>query len=140
MSSHQILVAMLAEIEVFAEVSEDALQGNDSYVVAMISVGIPYSPATWFGEALTQAQRMACSRATRRLATQGLVERILEDHRDRVTHLVLTSQGLRQAFQIAGPDACSEAVMEGLQRTTWGRPLAILLRGHKVTETDTRST
>lgn len=127
MSHEQILVALLAEIEVFADVPEDALLGNDPYVRSMVTIGIPYSPATWFGEAVTPSQRMACSRAARRLATEGLVERILEGHRDRVTHLVPTTGGLRQALKIAGPDACSGAVMEGLQRTTWGRPLATVL-------------
>jgi len=100
----RILLAVLADIEV--GVAEDA--------------GVRHQPAVWFG-CLTAAQRKACSRAVRSLEEAGLLVRITEPNRDRVTHVQLTPAGLWRALQLAGPDADCDAIIDALLHTTWGQ-------------------
>jgi hypothetical protein len=124
-----LLLAILAEIELFAEVSEDAFDAGDPFVVAMCREGVPFTPALWVGQSLPPARRMAFSRAARRLADRGLVRRVTEARRDRVRYLVLTPDGLSRAVALAGDKADRTAVREGLARTRWGRTLARQIGG-----------
>lgn len=109
------------------EAPEEA--GPSPYFHAMASVGVPYCPRAWLGRVLSSAERMAYSRATRRLAIAGQVERIMQCRRDRVTHLRPTPLGLSTALALAGDEADRGAIREGLARTLWGRLLAKRLRG-----------
>lgn len=126
-----LLLAILAEIEQFAEVPDDAFDAADPFVVAMCRDGVPFAPAFWAGERLSSARRMAYSRAARRLADRGLVKRITEKHRDRVRYLVPTSDGMSRALTLAGDKADRQAVWEGLARTRWGRALARQIGGQR---------
>lgn len=117
-----ILLTVLAEVEVFAEVPEEVIDSDDPRIASMIGKGVPYTPAAWFKEPLSDAQRKALSRAARRLETQGLMRRITEPNRNRVTHLRLTWDGLQEACRLA-PEADQAATREGLCRTAWGRDL-----------------
>ncbi len=128
-NSRLLLLAILAEIELFAEVPDDAFGAGDPFVVAMCRDGVPFTPALWLGGPLSPARRMALSRAARRLATKGQVVRITEKKRDRVRLLVPTPGGLRRALALAGAKADREAISEGLFRTSWGRSLAKHLGG-----------
>jgi hypothetical protein len=44
-----LLLAVLAEIELFAEVPDDAFDTADPFVVAMSREGVPFAPALWVG-------------------------------------------------------------------------------------------
>jgi hypothetical protein len=118
----RLLQILLAEIEMFASVPEDVLESYGGYFYrALQAYGVPYEPTKWTNDELSQAERKACSRAARRLADTGLVRRRVEANRDRVTHLQLTRKGVETALAIVGDRADRSAVMEGLNRTTWGR-------------------
>ena len=55
---------------------------------------VRYRPAVWLQEKPTPSRRQRWSRWTRRLATAGLLERICEPSRDRVTHVRITPDGI----------------------------------------------
>jgi len=124
-----LLLAILAEIESFAAVPDEAFEIGDSFVIAMYRNGVPFTPSVWLGGPLSPARRMAFSRAARRLAKKGLVIRFTERLRDRVRCLVPTRAGLARALALARGKADREAVREGLQRTRWGRSLANQIGG-----------
>ena len=79
-----LLLAVLAEIEQFADVPDDAFGTGDRYLIATSRDGVPFAPAFWVGRSLSPARRMAFSRAARRLAARGLIRRVTEQLRDRV--------------------------------------------------------
>ena|GEM_PF-2769379 len=124
-----LLLGILAEIEQFAEISDEVFGTGHSFLVGMCRFGVPFAPAAWVGKPLTSARRMSFSRAARRLASNGQVIRVTDRSRDHVRYLVPTPSGLERAFQFAGHQADRQAVQEGLQRTRWGRPLAKHLGG-----------
>ena len=124
MNADQMLLILLAEIEVFAELPDDLPDPPEPYLYGLQTAGVPYRPAAWLGGPLPPAPRMACSRAAQRLARAGLVRRITEARRDRVRYLQPTADGLVRALELAGRDADKTAVVEGLRRTQWGRGLA----------------
>lgn len=119
-----LLLALLAEIEQFAELPDDAFDADDPFVAAMYHQGVPFAPAFWTGERLPSSRRMAFSRAARRLAARGQVRRVTERNRDRVRYLVPTTAGLVRALALAHGRADRQAVREGLNRTRWGHALA----------------
>lgn len=117
-AAEQILFNVVAEIEAFAELDESLEDEPTGYVRAMRAVGVPYQPDVWF-PGLTPARRKAYSRAARRLEGAGLVRRMTEPNRDRLTHLQLTPAGLRRALDLIGPGSDRTAVLEGLLRMAW---------------------
>jgi hypothetical protein len=127
--SRLLLLGILAEIEQFAEVPDDAFDAGDRFIVGMCGSGVPFAPAIWAGKPLSPARRMSFSRAARRLAVRGQVVRVTERLRDRVRYLVPTPDGLRRAIALAGDQANRHAIREGLHRTRWGRSLAKHLGG-----------
>lgn len=54
---------------------------------------VRYAPAEWLKQRPTPKLRQRWSRATRRMAAAGLIERITEPSRDRVTHVRVTQPG-----------------------------------------------
>ena len=119
-----ILLTVLAEIETFAEIPEELFVAPPRYVEQMASLGVPYRPRAWFGGSLPPRLRKVCSRAVDRLEWSGLIERITEPKRDRVTHLRPTQAGLRAALEIAATSADRRAINEALRRTDWGGELS----------------
>jgi hypothetical protein len=117
-----ILVALLVELEVFAELPEEVMESGDPHVVGMIGKGVPYTPDDWFGSPLSDARRKALSRAARRLEAKGFVRRITDPNRGRLRYLRPTPDGLREFFRLV-PNADPAAACEGLCRTAWGREL-----------------
>ena len=130
-NSRFLLLAVLAEIEQFAELPDDAFGSGDRYLVAMTCDGVPFMPAWWVGRKLSPARRMAFSRAVRRLAARGLICRVTERLRDRVRCVVPTADGLARAISLAGDSVDPKAVQEGLARTRWGRALANSIGGDR---------
>ena len=60
-----ILLAVLAELEVFSTLDETLLEKEHPYVCSVRHVGIPYRPAVWFGGPLSGRRRKSLTRATR---------------------------------------------------------------------------
>jgi hypothetical protein len=123
MNADHMLLTVLAEVEVFADVPDDALRAPEPAIWAMVTAGVPYRPAVWVGRPLPSAARMAWSRAARRLARDGMLRRITHAGRDRVRYVRPTAAGLARAIQLAGADADVGAIAEALRRTQWGRRL-----------------
>ncbi|MFN3297554.1 hypothetical protein [Caldimonas sp.] len=121
-SQSDMLQAVLGELVAFAGQPDDPLADADRWQWSMRHRGVPYRPDHWHGARLTPAQRMTCSRAVRGMATAGLVERVTEPRRNRVTHLRPTAAGLARA--LAGNDANQTAVTLALRKTDWGAALA----------------
>ena len=122
-----ILAAVLAGIETLPEVDAGLEGGATRWLAKLRDLGVPYQPDDWFDGPLSCARRKAYSRAAMRLEGAGLILRITQPNRDRVTHLQLTAAGLRRALRMVGSSANRAAVAEGLRRTTWGRELAVNL-------------
>ena len=99
---NRVLLHVLAEIEIFSTIDDLLFEMKHPYVQSMQQLGIPYRPAVWFGGPLSGSRRKAISRATMKLALRGLVERMTQRRRDRVTHLRLTRAGFCQAIELAG--------------------------------------
>ncbi len=123
----RIMVALLAEIEALRDLGPTLEEGTTRGLADLRDLGIPYGPANWSDVPLSAASRKAYSRATARLERVGLVSRVPETRRDRVTHLRLTPAGLRWALALVGRRADRAALAEGLRRTTWGQELAAAL-------------
>lgn len=127
-TQRQLLLALLANLEAFAELPDDLAALSTHPEVAGFRVrGVPYRPNHWFRQAPTPGRRQARSRALRRLASAGLVRRITQPRRDRVTHVQFTQRGLALALALAGADADRGAVAEALRRTAWGEALLHVL-------------
>lgn len=121
--ARMILLALLAQIEGFGELDEPMLNAPEGLLGDMQHKGVPYQPDAWFDGPLPWALRKRYSRAARRLEQAGLVSRITEPRRDRVRCLRPTPAGLRLALQLAGPAVARDAIITGLQRTSWGSEL-----------------
>ena len=119
-----ILAAVLAEVEALKDLGRALEEGTSRRLAELRDLGIPYRPDDWFGGPLSWACRKAYSRAAVRLEAAGLIVRITQPKRDRVTHLQLTAAGLRRALRLVRRRADPTAVAEGLGRTTWGKQLA----------------
>ncbi len=116
-----ILFNILAELETLGGLPDDA---TTPFLATLCAVGLPFATGEWFGFPLDSRQRMAFSRAARRLAARGLVRRVTETHRDRTVALVPTAEGVAHALNLAGTRADRQAVRVGLLRTRWGTVLA----------------
>jgi hypothetical protein len=132
-AEQRVLIAMLADIEVFAEIDPAVIDSSpDPYILGMVHSGVPYKPSAWFG-CVTNTESHVLGRATRRLERQGLVTRVIESKRDRVTHIRPTVAGLLSAIRaakeanvtmVAAKEANVGMVAAGLRRTNWGQLLA----------------
>ena len=129
--AEKILFGVLAEIETLPMLRSALTQGATPELVGLRDTGIPYRPAEWYGVALDCAARQSYSRAAIRLEAHGVLRRITEPRRDRVTHLQLTATGLRLALSRAGRRADRSAIAEGLRLTRWGKDLAANLSAGK---------
>ena len=125
----KILLAVLAEIEVLPMWGTALREGATWELARVRDQGVAYQPVAWYGTPLSCAQRKAYSRAAARLEVAGLLWRITEQNRNRVTHLRLTAAGLRRALQMAGRRANRSVIIEGLRQTAWGKYLVAELFG-----------
>lgn len=78
------------------------------------NVPVRYAPADWLAKSPTLARRKRWSRWTRRLAEAGLLERLTEPSRDRVTAVRVTEAGWRWVREQFGPGALVELECEPL--------------------------
>jgi hypothetical protein len=54
--SHLFLLGILAKIEQFAEVPDEALDAADRFVVGMCGSGVRFVPTVWIGKRLSPAR------------------------------------------------------------------------------------
>ena len=118
-----ILLAVLAELEVFSTLDETLFEKGNPYVWNVRHVGIPYCPAVWFGGRLSAGRRKSLTRATRKLTRKRLVRRVTEKRRDRLTHLRLTPDGFSQALQLADQKVEWQQLVESLAWIEWADDL-----------------
>ena len=79
-----------------------------------IERAIEYAPGVWLDRKPTAKFRQRWSRWTRRLAHAGLIERLTETRRDRVTHVRLTKDGRIWILRNCGAGALEEIPCEFL--------------------------
>ncbi len=118
-----ILLAVLAELEVFSTLDETLFEKGNPYVWNVRHVGVLYRPAVWFGGPLSASRRKSLTRATRKLTRDGLVDRVTEKRRDRVTHLKLTPNGFSQALQLADQKVEWQQLVDSLAWIEWADDL-----------------
>ena len=106
----ELLLHLLAEVEVFAEYPEDLPHSLSTYAPEFRHYGVPYKLERWTDAAPPTAWRKGMSRAAQRLSDVGLLVRRTEPNRDRVTHLQFTVAGLRRALDLVGDRADRTAV------------------------------
>ena len=122
-----VLMALLAELEAFAETNSTAYDGADHYLMAIREKGIPYQPNIWQGRRLETAERQRYSRAARRLEQAALLRRITGPRHSRTTYLQPTAAGLRRALELVDARADQNTIAEGLRRMNWGKELVPLV-------------
>ena len=127
-SGRKLLLSVLAGIETLPGLGDVLTRGTTWELVQLRDKGIPYQPAQWDNTPLNEARRQAYSRAAVQLENRGVLRRITEPYRDRVTHVQLTATGLRLALRLAGRHADRLAIAEGLRLTPWGKELAGAIR------------
>ncbi len=124
----ELLYPIVAEIESFGAMDPVVLkQAVAPFIRAMQTVGVPYSPSTWFG-ALAPAERKRLTRATKRLEVLGYLERVTEPNRDRATHVRPTYAALAWVIDTAGESVNLAELSEGLSRCEWADDLGRQLR------------
>jgi hypothetical protein len=97
-SEFELLCHVMADIETFIELSDRLQRSDERFVRAIRELGVPYTPSTWKRGNITSAQKMAYTRAVRRLEQSGFITRISEPKRDRTTHVRPTEMAI--AFMI----------------------------------------
>jgi hypothetical protein len=123
--ARSILLSVLVEIEGLPRLGDALKRGVTWELKQVRDQGIEYKPAKWNGVPLDEAQRQAYSRAVLHLEKFGIVQRITERHRNRVTHVQPTARGLRLALRLVGRSADRLVIADGLRLTNWGKELAV---------------
>lgn len=116
-----VLESLLREIEKFGRLPEWRRRLTNPEAEQMILRGVRYKPSRWTSEAITPARRVQLSRTIRRLDATGLVTRLTERGRDRVSCLQFTTGGLSLALNLADGAVNFDAVIDGLDLTDWGQ-------------------
>jgi len=122
-----LLLAVLAELDVLGSRTTKELCVGERHLAELLTRGVPYTPDDWCEQPLSAARRKAISRAAQRLESSGLLIRVTEPNRNRVTHLLPTLDGLLKAFRLTS-QADFKSIIAGLHRTAWGGRLAVLLQ------------
>jgi hypothetical protein len=117
----------MADIETFIELSDRLQRSDERFVRAIREVGIPYTPSAWKRGNITSAQKMAYTRAVRRLEQSGFIHRISEPKRDRTTHIKPTRLAIDAVMQRLGDKMNRENLVKSLRLTKCGQSLAISL-------------
>ncbi len=120
----ELLCYVLAEIEAFSAMDHRLLVTNHRFAKEMCEVGIPFRPSHWKSGSITSAQRMAYSRAVRRLEHANSLLRVTESHRDRTTHVKPTKQAIDALINKLGDQVNEKDLIAGLSRMKWGQSLA----------------
>ena len=120
----ELLCSVLAEIEMFIEINERLQRSDQPFIRSMREKGVPFTPVQWKGDSITAAQKMAYSRAVRRLEQANLLTRLKEVKRDRTTHVRPTETAIALMVGELGERLSQRGVRESLKQTEWGRSLA----------------
>jgi len=114
---------VLAEIEGQAEFSHVPETWAGKWLLAFRQRGVPYSPADWLGRTPSVAERQSLSRAVRRLAVGGLLERVSQQSCNRLAFVRPTPAGLIRAMSQSTGQVNAKDVSRSLSQTDWGMSL-----------------
>jgi hypothetical protein len=120
----ELLCNMMADIETFIELSDRLQRSDERFVRAIREVGVPYTPSAWKRGNITSAQKMAYTRAVRRLEQSGFIQRISESKRDRTTHVRPTEAAIEFMIDRLGSQINCEQLFGSISRFDWCGTLA----------------
>jgi len=115
----ELLCNMMADIETFIELSDRLQRSDERFVRAIREVGVPFTPSTWKRGNITAAQKMAYTRAVRRLERSGFITRISESKRDRTTHVRPTKMAVAFMIDQLGWQIDCDQLFGSISRFDW---------------------
>ena len=115
----ELLCNMMADIETFIELSDRLQRSDERFVRSIREVGVPFTPSSWKRGNITSAQKMAYTRAVRRLERSGFITRISESKRDRTTHIRPTKMAVVFMIDQLGPQIDCDQLFESISRMHW---------------------
>lgn len=115
----ELLCNMMADIETFIELSDRLQRSDERFVRSIREVGVPFTPSSWKRGNITAAQKMAYTRAVRRLERSGFITRISESKRDRTTHVRPTKMAVVFMIDQLGPQIDCDQLFESISRMHW---------------------
>lgn len=115
----ELLCNMMADIETFIELSDRLQRSDERFVRSIREVGVPFTPSTWKRGNITAAQKMAYTRAVRRLERSGFITRVSESKRDRTTHVRPTKMAVVFMIDQLGPQIDCDQLFESISRMHW---------------------
>lgn len=118
-SQFELLCNVMADIETFIELSDRLQRSDDRFVRAIREVGVPFTPSSWKRGNITSAQKMAYTRAVRRLEQSGFITRISESNRDRTTHVRPTETAIDFMIDQLGSQIDCDQLFESISRFDW---------------------
>ncbi len=115
----ELLCNVMADIETFIELSDRLQRSDERFVRAIREVGVPYTPSSWKRGSITSAQKMAYTRAVRRLEQSGFIHRISESKRDRTTHVRPTETAIAFMIDQLGSQIDCDQLFGSISRFDW---------------------
>ncbi len=115
----ELLCNVMADIETFIELSDRLQRSDERFVRAIREVGVPFTPSSWKRGSITSAQKMAYTRAVRRLEQSGFIHRISESKRDRTTHVRPTETAIAFMIDQLGSQIDCDQLFGSISRFDW---------------------
>ena len=115
----ELLCNVMADIETFIELSDRLQRSDERFVRAIREVGVPFTPSSWKRGSITSAQKMAYTRAVRRLEQSGFIHRISESKRDRTTHVRPTETAIAFMIDQLGSQIDCDQLFGSISRFAW---------------------
>ena len=115
----ELLCTVMADIETFIELSDRLQRSDERFVRAIREVGVPFTPSSWKRGSITSAQKMAYTRAVRRLEQSGFIHRISESKRDRTTHVRPTETAIAFMIDQLGSQIDCDQLFGSISRFDW---------------------
>jgi hypothetical protein len=115
----ELLCNMMADIETFIELSDRLQRSDERFVRSLRQIGVPFTPSSWKRGNITTAQKMAYTRAVRRLERSGFITRVSESKRDRTTHVRPTKMAIVFMIDQLGLQIDCDQLFESISRMQW---------------------
>ncbi|MDZ4850824.1 MAG: hypothetical protein SGI77_16170 [Pirellulaceae bacterium] len=120
----ELFCNVLADTKTFAEIGRRVRMSKMRFTKSMGEVGVPFTSSLWKCGRATASQRMAYTRAVRRLERMRLIARISEPSRDRTTHVKPTEAAIATLIEYLGEQISLGGLVASLSLTDWGQALA----------------
>lgn len=115
----ELLCNVIADIETFIELSDRLQRSDERFVRSIRQIGVPFTPSSWKRGNINTAQKMAYTRAVRRLERSGYITRVSESKRDRTTHVRPTKMAIVFMIDQLGPQIDCDQLFESISRMQW---------------------